>query len=51
MLSKLIIFFITAIFFYGLGRTNGIKEEKERVNKVIKKSKSIGEIKTRLRIR
>lgn len=51
MLSKIIIFIITALAFYSLGREEGVKENHEVVKKAIKRSKNISELKIRLRIK
>lgn len=51
MLAKILIFIITALIFYSLGREEGIKENKEAVKNAIKRSKNISEIKMRLRIK
>lgn len=51
MLSKIFIFIITALVFYGLGKKEGAAEYKERVKKAIESSNSINNVKIRLRIK
>lgn len=51
MFSKIVIFIITAIVFYELGKKEGATEYKEKVKKAIESSNSINNVKIRLRIK
>ena len=47
---KIILFIITALFFYAVGNDNGIKYTSTKIAEKIKESKSLEELKTRLNI-
>ena len=47
---KIIVFIITALFFYTLGNDNGINYTARKVAEKIEESKSLDELKTRLNI-
>lgn len=47
---KIILFIITALFFYTLGNDNGIKYTARKIAEKIEESKSLEDLKTRLNI-
>lgn len=47
---KIILFIITALFFYTLGNDNGINYTAKKVAEKIEESKSLDDLKTRLNI-
>lgn len=47
---KIILFIITALFFYTLGNDNGINYTSNKIAKKIEESKSLEELKTKLGI-
>lgn len=51
MISRIVIFIITAFIFYELGKKEGAAEFKKKVEEAIEKSNSISNIKIRLRIK
>lgn len=47
---KIILFIITALFFYTLGNDNGINYTSRKIAEKIEESKSLDDLKTRLNI-
>ena len=47
---EIILFIITALFFYTLGNDNGINYTARKIAEKIEESKSLDELKTRLNI-